>query len=287
MNRKISQYLCIFFFLIITRISAVPIPGLVNPGYLTVGLVNLESNYVTFTTKNGVTTASGFDVDMYCYIAQQLGLKIKFLGYQQTSAPTPIEQNPLYGNAANALNAGGIIDCFGGSDYSLLNFVNNAPSNALLQLVLDYTGYYYGVVTTVYPTIPSYFGIAFLKFENATLKNLRCELLQLVEQAVDKAVRTGFWTCALRRNNAIKDNPPETTYIDLTGNCRSPEALLSSTLGLIPVASSQAEQAGTEFGCTRCILPELPKRSCLVEYLALQAPKNCNKTVALQYTPAP
>ncbi len=279
MNRKTCNYLYIFFFLIVARISAAPILGLVNPGYLTIGLVDLQSNYVTFTTANGITTASGFDVDIYCYIAQQLGLKTKFLGYEQVSGVG----DSRYQNAATALDAGGIIDCFGGADYSLLNFKNIGNESALI-LVLDYTDYYYGVVTTVFPTIPSYFGIAFLHHTKATLTNLRCELLQLVEQAVDKAVSSGYWTCALRRNNAVEDYTTGSNYFDLTGNNRSPEALLSSTLGLIPIASSQADQSLTGFGCTRCILPELPKRSCLVEYLGIQPPKNCNKTVALQYS---
>ena len=278
MNKYISNFLLLLLCVCTQITKTAPIPTLVTQGYLTVGLVDLESNYVNYTYGDTVT-ASGFDVDIYCYIAQQLGLKVKFLGYQNGGAGTE------YVNAAIALD-NLEIDCFGGADFSLVNFINNAPSGDLLQLVLDY-GDYYGIVTSVYPTIPSYFGIAFLAVANATLANLRCELLELVQLAVDRAVSSGYWTCALRTNNADGDYETGNEYIDLTGNNRSPEALLSATLGLIPVASSQANQYDTDFGCKSCIFPQLPKRSCLVDYLAARGPKNCTKTVTLQYTPAP
>ena len=281
MNKHIGRYLLIFLFLCIPVAYAAPIPGLVNPGYLTVGLVNLESNYVNFKTgTDGVITAQGFDVDMYCYIAQQLGLKIKFLGYAPSTG-TFQAANP-YGHAGVALDALQI-DCFGGADFFLAN-VSYPEAPLGLTPVIDYSDYY-GIVTSVYPTVPTYLGIAFLNIQQATLTNLRCELLQLVQQAVDNAVRTGYWTCALRNNNADGEYVTGNNYIDLTGNNRSPEALLSSTLGLIPIASSQGIMA-EGFGCTKCvILPVLPKRSCLVNFLATQASKNCNKIVTMASVP--
>ena len=125
----------------------------------------------------------------------------------------------------------------------------------------------------------------FLALENALTQPLRCELLELVQLAVDRAVSSGYWTCALRRNNADGDYETGNEYIDLTGNNRSPEALLSATLGLIPIASSQNQQSGSNFGCQQCIFPQLPKRSCLVDYLAARGPKNCTKTVTMMQTP--
>jgi hypothetical protein len=280
MNKYIRSYLFLLLFVCVQITKTAPIPTLVTPGYLTVGLVDLQSNYVNFTESNGVITAGGFDVDIYCYIAQQLGLKIKFLGYEASSASASIDP---YGNAAAALDALEI-DCFGGADFFLANVHYPVELGNLLPVLL-YSDYY-GIVTSVYPTIPSYSGIAFLAVENALTQPLRCELLELVQRAVDRAVSSGYWTCALRKNNADGEYVAPDTYVDLTGNNRSPEALLSATLGLIPVASSQGI-TNPDFGCKECIFPQLPKRSCLVDYIAARGPKNCNKTVTLQYSPAP
>ena len=268
---RIIYAITLSFIVTATQLAA-PIPGLVNPGYLTVGLVNTNDNYVNFTTTNGVTTAEGFDVDIYCYIAQQLGLKIKFLGYAPAGDGSTVPVGP-YLYAGIALNAGKI-DCFGGADFFLANWDKGVKG------VLLY-GDYYGIVTSVYPTVSTYSGIAFLDVSLATANNLRCELLNLVEQAVDRAVATGFWNCALRRNN---DNVPGA--IDLTGNNRSFEPLISSTLGLIPVASSQAAQFGSgDIGCTACPVPSLPSRSCLVDFLFLQKNITCNRLVTMQPNP--
>jgi hypothetical protein len=217
----------------------------VTPGYLTIGLINQQNNYVNFT--NDDSKAEGFDIQMYCFIARHVGLRPKFVNYTNSSSTTD------YSLAIAAL-ADGNIDCFGGGNTNLGNVSNDNAANP-----------FWGVVTNTED-----YGIAFLDQDDTDAADLNCDLMKLVELAVNLAVSNGAYACYVANNN--NNVAASVTSLLLVDDTDTPSPFYSTVHGYIP-----APIFGSTFGCSNCPT-SLPRTSCLVDYLLLNN-KGCDVTV--------
>ncbi len=245
--------------------------ALVKDGYLTIGLDNsVNDNYSALTTTNAVTTAKGFDISMYCYIATTLGLRPKFVAYDNA------------GTLATALTDGKI-DCYGGANLLIATQASNnsaVGSNDPGSIA----NLFYGVTTniamnTLYSTnitsdnnvtLNTYaYGIVFAA-NTVVSPNLPCALMQQVELAVNLAVSSGAYACFASRNNANVDGADA-----LVGDLTVPTPFFSTIYGTIP--ASTISGTVTTY-CNSCTRTQLPVTSCLVNYLLI-GKNECNTVV--------
>ena len=239
--------------------------AVVKDGYLTIGLNNdtANNNYVSFstsTTTPAITTAKGFDISMYCFIARHIGLSPRFVALTDESALI-------------AALAAGEIDCYGGASFSLATEDDGVVTVDKYGVATDlvYNTYGNSAGTKVLSVVPN--GIVFAAIDTVQA-DLPCSLMKQVELAVNLSVSSGAYACYAAKNNANIEDAAV-----LVGQLIVPTPFFSSVYGTIPAPVF----ATPTLGCTECTA-SLVRTSCLVDYLLLT--KGCSAVVTGYVVPS-
>lgn len=234
--------------LALTTIVAQAVVPTIKSGVLTIGLDGTQAgDWLSFTEEpNGTVTASGLDIQYYCYIARRIGLRPVFIQYADSAA-------------AEAALAANEVDVIGGWDFQLSGGGDITFYGVAQYVYTEVTGGE-GTFTT-----DQAWGLG-LMATDGDLANFPCELAFAIQAAVDAAIASGMVACYLSRNNGAGD------LIGLDASSLPPYPFYSVVNGFIPSSTDEVP------ACVACPPVTLPVESCLVTYLQ-SLPTNCSSVV--------